>query len=742
MSSTVGKIKLVDKRKNDIKQIFDDIKNGEKKDLTIDCFELSDELYDFFCGKDRDKWLDKFCETIKSIIELDITSNIVETIKKSNNIPKKFTEYFFEGLRLEKKNEITDEDINDEINNDEIEYNNAKQEIENIDEIVNNNKFKWRPAQLTANQKLIDNDFASGLMPMITGSGKSFIILKLMQNHINIKKPKNGSLYILTCQRMDIFRSLFFSQNSKGGYKLDESKIKIWKKHEIIDLTNINIIDGVNNNFKKIPLADDKINILVINNDYLRSLYKRKLINTSIVNLVIVDECHWITANKFFKMIYDFKYNSKINIIGFSATPIRDTQKSENNVVSIFSNTFDEDSVNKKVNIIFSYDLLEGMRDGIVLPYKISCVKINKIKGHKLGKMNKDILKDVIKDKLKVLPYKKIIVWTNTKDHMRQCYNHIKDNFNELTVYCTSSFDKEFSNDGFNTNYEEFYNSKGNSLLVCINKCKEGSDIPLIDCGIYFDGYKNRSILVCIQTSGRVIRPDQDGKKTHGCLIDTFILEEKENPHSMTIEKILSYLIRLLNLSDDKYEDEKNFYEKMRQLAKNMEYDESKKVIKIKIDDDHGKNDVIVELNTLEFDWSKFQKGLAGEIDKKFCISDDDKNKDEFEKLRIKIHAKKFKNKKKYLKYANKYNKVKEPHKKYAKYWINYYDFLGIETSEFPKEIKKWLQVCHTKKIKNNEEYIKKWEENDLPEMPEEFYAKFTNINAELGNNNDFSYRR
>ena len=107
----------------------------------------------------------------------------------------------------------------------------------------------------------------------------------------------------------------------------------------------------------------------------------------------------------------------------------------------------------------------------------------------------------------------------------------------------------------FNTNYDEYYKCSDPAILICINKCKEGSDIPFIDCGIYFDGCKSRSIVVSIQTSGRIIRPDKAGKKLRGDIIDTFVIDEKTKnmSHTLTVQKILSYLTRLLNLTDDNY---------------------------------------------------------------------------------------------------------------------------------------------------------------------------------------------
>ena len=62
-------------------------------------------------------------------------------------------------------------------------------------------------------------------------------------------------------------------------------------------------------------------------------------------------------------------------------------------------------------------------------------------------------------------------------------------------------------------NLDKFYESKGNSFLLCVNRCKEGSDIDYIDYGVFLDSVKKRSTLVSMQCPGRLCRPDKANKK-------------------------------------------------------------------------------------------------------------------------------------------------------------------------------------------------------------------------------------
>jgi hypothetical protein len=320
---------------------------------------------------------------------------------------------------------------------------------------------------------------------------------------------------------------------------------------------------------------------------------------------------------------------------------------------------------------------------------------------------------------------------------MSECYKYVEKNFKQLKVYCTSSFDKEFQDNGFNVNYEEFYKSNGDCVLICINKCKEGSDIPNIDCGIYFDGVKNRSILVHIQTSGRLIRHDKNNKKTHGDLIDTFVLDKDETPYTLTAQKILSYLTRLLNLSDDVYDDRIEYYKQMFKLANNIEYSRKEQTLKIKIDGDN-KHDTLIELNKLEIlemDWMKIKKELDKQVDRKFGITDEQKFNIIIEKL------KKIKQFNKYCDFWKVYDEIKEKYNlpcDFQKEFKNkfeektWYNLLDIDTNGWYKNYEKIKNIVGQPFDKKKYKIV--FEKNKkLPPYPEylinNFWHKHSNNN-------------
>ena len=739
-----GSLNSLYKRKKDINNILTDINDGvQTKEDIKDIYELDDELYDYLESKDE-LWLEKFYDflkiTIENEMEFDDEKNVIYMLLKSKNSNKKFIKYFIDGLNLfnlKKDVDVSSQSssISEKINNEQED---AEFEIDITNKMLKN--FKWRDGQLEAIDKIKENNFKSGVVSMITGSGKSLIFLKTINEHSKLKETEKGVLYILLCPRIDIIRSLFFRYSkSLQKYQFNKNRLDFWTKSDIINIDNFNIIDRINIKDKKIVLDKHKYNLLLINNDFMRSIYKDDKIKKTIqenTKLVIVDECHCISGNKIYDILNELKYSSHIPIIGFSATPIRCTAQSEINTINIFSKTYNQNNNNKRLNLIYSYDLIRGIIDGVVLPYRIGCVKINKIK-HKIGITNKKVLNEIflekcIENKKNKLPYAKIIIWTNRKDIMKQCYNFIHKSFSNMKVYCTSSFDKELSEEGYNTNYEEFYHSKGNSVLVCINKCKEGSDIPNVDCGVYFDGVKNRSILVHIQTSGRVIRPDDAGKKTHGDLIDTFILDENETAQTLTAQKILSYLIRLMNLSDETYEGEIELYQKMNKLVRDMDYNYKTKTLKIKVDDKDEHNTIVQlndDLEIFETDFNKFKDSVFTQVDKKFKVTKDKKLELEYKQIKEVISELNIETKYEYKKLCVEHDLPLEPNKKYSNIWKNWYDFLSVDVSLYPKTKEEFKELCEDYKIINEDAYYELCEENDeLPKMPVDLYGNISDI--------------
>jgi uncharacterized protein YqgV (UPF0045/DUF77 family) len=260
---------------------------------------------------------------------------------------------------------------------------------------------------------------------------------------------------------------------------------------------------------------------------------------------------------------------------------------------------------------------------------------------------------------------------------------------------------------------------------LAVNRAREGSDIKNLDMGIYLDHVKKRGILISIQTVGRILRPDIKKLKKCGYIIDGFINDGKIEIEIMTAQKILSYYEKVFGLTvENEYNDLLETYKKMKEIVSEKSYDEKTKTIKIKIDDDEKHDtEIKLELITKKFDWSKFTEKLNSIIDKNFGIDNDKKLKVEYEILKEKVLNLGLENKVNYKEYAKTKNMETEPEKKYLNNgWTNYYDFLGIDTSNFPKTLDELKKILKNKNINSIEKYNKKEniEKYNLPEMPEE----------------------
>ena len=271
--------------------------------------------------------------------------------------------------------------------------------------------------------------------------------------------------------------------------------------------------------------------------------------------------------------------------------------------------------------------------------------------------------------------------------------------------------------------------SEINAILFCVGRCREGSDIKNLDMGVYLDHVKNRGILVCIQTVGRILRPDVKKLKSCGFIIDTFINDGKIEIEIMTAQKIISYYEKVLGLTSDESSDELlENYQKMKEFLNDTTYDEKSKKIKIKVDDD-SKHDteIKLELITKNFDWSKFKIKLDTIIDKKFGVSEEESLNIKYQLLKEKVQKQEIETKSDYKSFAKLNSLELEPEKKFFNYgWVNYYDFLGLNIDNYPSSLDGLKKICRDKKIDTEKKYLDNCDKYDLPVMPEEIYKNFT----------------
>lgn len=637
-------VKKIDKIHNEIKEILDAILKKIDIDTILDSHEIDKECYNYIKIKDFTHFT-MFSELIKMLGNQE-KYNFENIIKKmqtydvNNKDYKSFLSFIKEKYDMLNvanfKKVIIDDSDSEDDTDDDSEDNSDDEEIIDV-KLKDVYKYEGlRKNQEIAQKNNITNNFSSGVHNQVTGAGKSIIMMLTINDHYKLnKKGNNGRLYIITCPRKEVLNKMFYEYDSDTeDYELNEENINYWRLNKIIDLNEYKVIDRVNDKInKKIKLSEDKPNILIVNSDYFKNMDNNKLIDYSKLNFIIFDECHGVSAKKFYELLYKIKFVHKKHIIGFSATPVRDN--AEEKVKTIFSKSLNKTDKHS-LNIISNYDIMEAICDNIVLPPSYTIVEINKTCNKRIGKSNKDITEKVIKDKLKDLPYKKIICWCGTIPKMKEWYIFFTKKFPELKLYCSTSKDAEHAKDNLNTDFDKFCEAENNSVLLCVNRCREGSDIKNLDMGVYLDHVKKRGILVCIQTVGRILRPDKKKLKKNGYIVDTFINDGKIEIELMTAQKIISYYEKVFGLTcDDTYDDLLEKYKKIKELFTENTYDAKTNEIKIKIDgDDKHDTKIKLELTTKNFDWSKFTQKLSSIIDNKFGVSEEEKFKIIIDKLK------------------------------------------------------------------------------------------------------------
>lgn len=623
-------------------------------------------------NKNVEKWLELMLKMVLKFIATK--ESTINNLKMLSTITYGISDYFLKNLKKNESEEGEEKDEGEEKEDNDLYLDN---ELSNV---INN--FKWRTHQEDAIQNVKKQNFSTGIIFHIMGAGKTYVMLKILNEHIMSKKNK-GKLYIIACDKQEILRKTFYDKDKKWNV----NEMNKWKEYGIIDLFQFNKIDCVYQKLKYINLSENKPNLLIINNDYLKSLDKNGKIPYSKTNLMLLDECHCVSANYFYKLLRKIKYEKKINIIGFSATPLR--YKSENKLCDIFSLTTKQNKINKKVNIISSYDLMKAIMDDIVLPFKCHYVEIEKNSNKKkIGKTNREITEQMFKEITKTLPYNKIIIWTRTTNIMKEYYDFFNAKYGQrYNVYCSSFKDKELSKT-CDIDFNEFCKRKKRAILICVNRCREGSDIENLDCGMFLDGVKQRSTLVSMQTGGRIMRPDKAGLKKRAVIVDTFVSDNTNKVEMFTVQKVINYYLQLYNLTEED-ENIEDYYKHVVDIVNRTFIDVENSTITIKIDDNQN-HDIFIKLKLLnkKIDWDCVKQLLIKEIDAKFKISKDDKFKMIIQKLKdMKIFTINSYFWKEYDEIENKKDKglPENIYDEYKEYFVknNWFELLHLDTSIF-----------------------------------------------------------
>lgn len=712
----------------DVYKQLDDVHQQKFKEIKLSIYEKYNGLIDLFDKLDSSK-IEYCVESIRNKVKNGTYSTFIQESGKYTGL----YEYVHDKLGYPR---------------DEIE------------------KIILRPNQQRGIQSAIDNDFCCGIHSQATGSGKSVMALKII-NEYHKKYSTNTILWI--CEHIDIPTKLFLTKTEDDTYEINKDNMAKWKYNDIINLEQYHIIEHVINKKNKTwtdeinSYDDDKPLLLIMNRAFMTTkskqekyTYRYQEITNNCPKFIIVDECHSAMATETFQLLMHAKYNWKSTIQGLSATPYRkgkiytkinipiDTDKldfgdNRERMIELFH----KQSNNTELNILSWFNLKEAIETGIILEPVFHWFKMN-TKDKELFD-EKEIMRvmNSIDAISKLCKNRKFIVWCRIMSvaeswftifrREQSKYRYLK----KIKPYIDhSEFKKNHTPD---EGYDEFYkNSSG--ILFCAAMHREGSDIPFLSACVFLDKVSDRGELPFIQCVGRVLRTDID--KTVGHVLDSCDMTSNAKIKSI-VNKLLLYYIQFYELtkSDFMLSGECTSESKIRQyekLMRTLNVVPSEKKIYINMENKKKITLDLESINIKSIEWNKIIPTFESILKENMIFSE----YDEFITFKHKCISKGIKDKYEFAEKKEEYELFyvdKEGHKtyidpkeKWEKLFSNWYTFLDIDTSNYLNTKKKWRKYCHKNHI-THDKYLDKCKTHKcLPTMPDELYESFTNIMDEL----------
>ena len=300
-----------------------------------------------------------------------------------------------------------------------------------------------------------------------------------------------------------------------------------------------------------------------------------------------------------------------------------------------------------------------------------------------------------------------LLVYTNRQDTADIVYKiinilidkNIFENINKDILYNKSLH----SNSNINLNNEvDKFKNKTFGIISCVYIFGEGFDLPKLN-GVVI-GEKMTADIRIVQSC---LRPNR---------------LEKGNPNKK------AYIIIPTNINnvDDKIKivltemikEDENIIQKI----KFVKTKKGKKILKKIIDKKVKINNCKETLARLKL--NLYNNGCFG---KTISLEDEYKyNKDLIKRMKFNS-VKEYKDK-------EFPDKIENADSHFYKFWVNWFDYLSIDTSKWIKEKYEFIRYCKDNNIKSTTDYYNYIDEHEcLPPEPEYFYNNFSNLNDELG---------
>lgn len=502
-------------------------------------------------------------------------------------------------------------------------------EIENILKLGND--FSLKPYQTIIRNTV--KEYKTRLNHIIvspTGTGKTVIFNSIICDNIF----KNKKHVIIVTKKKEILYQL---------PKRIENYIRLFYKNKIIK----KIKCSINNLLDKCSTLDfnepsDNPYIFIVNWDKFTSSNKTDYtkINWNKFSLMIIDESHWCGSSEIHKMMTWIKSNTKLNYLGFSATPIRFNRENQAKTLEVFG-------LDNEYNILSEYSYYSALINKDICPIKYSPIEIS-ITDLIEGKVEDDELDEDTNDKntiCKILSsdaynkvwvqiekniiskthFKKGIFWFRTRTDMLNYYVKMKNKMAKYKLYPTMSIkskenaqinklikDSELNISDFSSAIDNFLSHNNNCILLSIMRATEGFDDDKAEFGMRMYHSNTIDPLNESQRMGRFNRWYKNSPtevKKSGYFGSLELADNKINIKKSLIQRFRSWITFARSYGTDcVYGKAKTEKEKKKEMKELIEmYTDAEVLSMYEIDIE---KDVISMMKTMEFDKFKIKHAL------------------------------------------------------------------------------------------------------------------------------------
>jgi hypothetical protein len=508
-----------------------------------------------------------------------------------------------------------------------------------------------------------------GIVQWPTATGKTYGMLMLI---ILIKEycAENNIIYngLLISPKNDIFKTI---------------------KNEINKLSNfgITVYDGSEGKLSSLSIPINQHTLALACHSAL--LNEKGLNKLPDINHVHYDEVHRITGEEFFILLKRKMLDwNTIVLTGTSATPKTCSKAQHNKLAELFDDP---------LNILHKVDIHEAVRNGYIAKPRFVIKILPKLDDNAtLIESFVDAVVSVFKQKGKA--GKAIFYIEKTIQDVKYAYNYAINTYSEFNFY--TAIDGQRTDDDFIK--ADITNNSLHILFAC-QRYREGADIRNIEMtGRLVGNIITAHIL--IQICGRALRIDNDHEKEGWCVI------VRPSEEGTTEEDVMdSIVLEIFDFmgTNDKPLDKKDIVD----IVKSYFGDVSISGNKCSIEETIERVQAAYLRNYFTKRTVKEKYSLVQSYNKEMNIQ----SKAEYI-LRADDHSKYILNPKEYFKNN----------------WISWYDYFGVDTSQFPQTKNEWIEKCKEMGLTNLDDY-KKVSSQLMPKNPSELYEDYTNWNNEMG---------